>query len=101
MSEHFDQREALYESGNWPASVQARFTPEELATAARYMALEALTKTLKPCPFCGGPAHIEASRDGGHHGASCRDDRCIGAGHRLTQGGPEKAAARWNKRAKN
>lgn len=30
---------------------------------------------LKPCPFCGGEAHISVSSDG--YGVECSNDRCI------------------------
>ena len=34
-----------------------------------------MTDELKPCPFCGGEAHISASSDG--YGVECWNRRCI------------------------
>lgn len=53
-------------------------------------------ETLKPCPFCGGEAHMSASSDG--YGVECWNRRCIDM--QLEQIPTEaEAIAAWNSRA--
>lgn len=57
-----------------------------------------MTEEPKPCPFCGGEAHIvfsERVNYEGHHAASCK--QCFAEGQPAYLGEP-RAATYWNKR---
>lgn len=60
-----------------------------------------MTQAMKPCPFCGGGAHIkeisgvcEALCTVG-----CSDSECMGYETLLCKPTPEEAIAAWNRRA--
>lgn len=75
------------------------FTPEETTRYENFLALQALEESLKPCPFCGGPAELLSSIDGKFDLATCEDRDCTGRSSAMKAGGAKAAAARWNKRA--
>lgn len=50
---------------------------------------------LKPCPFCGGKAHIKSFVDiyGEHYTVGCSDSECMGFETLCCKGTPEEAIA--------
>ena len=52
---------------------------------------------LKPCPFCGGEAHIQTFHF--RYRVGCGTSGCIAGRLNRAYGTPEEAAAAWNRRA--
>lgn len=60
-----------------------------------------MAETMKPCPFCGGEAHIKevVSSCETVYSVGCSDSECMGFETLLCKPTPEEAAAAWNRRA--
>ena len=60
-----------------------------------------MAETLKPCPFCGGEAHIKkfVSACSVVYTVGCSDSECMGFETLLCKPTPEEAVAAWNRRA--
>lgn len=60
-----------------------------------------MSETLKPCPFCGGEAHIKevVSACSVVYSVGCSDSECMGFETLLCKTTPEEAIAAWNRRA--
>lgn len=62
-----------------------------------------MTAALLPCPFCGGPVKLEATRNSRPWwGVVCRNTLNLGgtcAIQQIPSGSAEAAVARWNRRA--
>ena len=58
-------------------------------------------KSLKPCPFCGGEAHIKevVSVCGNLYTVGCSDSECMGHETWLQKSTVDEAVAAWNRRA--
>ena len=55
---------------------------------------------LRPCPFCGGEAHVVGKPHEAVFCVGCGDDTCLGfSGLGWLYGTEEEAAAAWNRRA--
>lgn len=57
-----------------------------------------MTETLKPCPFCGSPAHmyVGQGKAKGWYEAHCSKFGCIRMDERFRS--PEEATEAWNRR---
>ena len=60
-----------------------------------------MAETLKPCPFCGGEAHIKevVSACSVVYTVGCSDSECMGFETLLCKTTPEEAIEAWNRRA--
>ena len=60
-----------------------------------------MAETLKPCPFCGGEAHIKevVSACSVVYTVGCSDSGCMGFETLLCKPTSEEAIAAWNRRA--
>lgn len=60
-----------------------------------------MSEMLKPCPFCGGGAHIKevVSCCETVYSVGCPDSECMGFETLLCKPTPEEAIAAWNRRA--
>lgn len=60
-----------------------------------------MAETLKPCPFCGGGAHIKevVSSCETLYTVGCSDSECMGYETFLCKSTPEEAIEAWNRRA--
>ena len=60
-----------------------------------------MAEALKPCPFCGGEAHIKevVSACSVVYTVGCSDSECMGFETLLCKTTPEEAADAWNRRA--
>lgn len=60
-----------------------------------------MTVAMKPCPFCGGGAHIKEVVSGCEvlYTVGCSDGECMGYETLLCKSTPEEAIAAWNRRA--
>lgn len=54
---------------------------------------------LKPCPFCGGEAHIHHRNNAPEYCVVCEDKKCLGHSVYHLFYTEEKAAEAWNRRA--
>ena len=60
-----------------------------------------MTQAMKPCPFCGGEAHIKeiAGVCETLYTVGCSDSECMGYETLLCKPTPEEAITAWNRRA--
>lgn len=60
-----------------------------------------MSDDLKPCPWCGGPAHFKSFTDGfirTRYSVGCSTSGCMGMDTVISYRTREEAAGAWNRR---